>query len=31
VDDLTSYLAGKVLDQFGVPHQLYRGWKAEGP
>jgi 4-hydroxy-3-polyprenylbenzoate decarboxylase len=30
VDDLTSYLAGKVLDQFGVPHQLYRGWKAEG-
>ncbi|HXQ48965.1 MAG TPA: UbiX family flavin prenyltransferase [Thermoplasmata archaeon] len=30
VDDLTAYLAGKVLDQFGVPHQLYRGWKSEG-
>lgn len=30
VDDQTSYLAGKVLDQFGVPHQLYRGWKSEG-
>jgi flavin prenyltransferase len=30
VDDLTSYLAGKVLDQLGVPHQLYRGWKSEG-
>ncbi|EQD46183.1 aromatic acid decarboxylase, partial [mine drainage metagenome] len=28
VDDLTGYLAGKVLDQFGVPHRLYRGWKA---
>ncbi|MCI4343296.1 MAG: UbiX family flavin prenyltransferase [Thermoplasmata archaeon] len=30
VDDQTSYLAGKVLDQFGVSHQLYRGWKSEG-
>jgi len=30
VDDLISYLAGKVLDQFGVAHQLYRGWKSEG-
>jgi 4-hydroxy-3-polyprenylbenzoate decarboxylase len=30
VDDQTSYLAGKVLDQFDVPHQLYRGWKSEG-
>jgi flavin prenyltransferase len=29
VDDLTSYLAGKVLDQLGVPHQLYRGWRSE--
>ena len=28
VDDLTGYLAGKVLDQLGVAHQLYRGWKA---
>jgi flavin prenyltransferase len=30
VDDLTAYLAGKVLDQLGVPHRLYRGWKSEG-
>ncbi len=30
VDDLTAYLAGKVLDQFRIPHRLYRGWKAEG-
>jgi flavin prenyltransferase len=29
VDDLTGYLAGKVLDHLGVPHHLYRGWKAE--
>jgi flavin prenyltransferase len=28
VDDQTDYLAGKVLDQFGVAHTLYRGWKA---
>ncbi len=31
VDDLTGYLAGKVLDHLNVPHQLYRGWKAEAP
>lgn len=29
VDQLVSYLAGKVLDHLGVPHQLYRGWKAD--
>jgi flavin prenyltransferase len=28
VDEQTDYLAGKVLDQFGVPHTLYRGWKG---
>ncbi len=27
LQDVTDYLAGKVLDQLGVPHQLYRGWK----
>ncbi len=27
VDDQTAYLAGKVLEQLGVPHHLYRGWK----
>ncbi len=25
--DLTDYMAGKVLDHVGVPHQLYRGWR----
>lgn len=28
VEDVTDYLAGKVLDHLGVPHRLYRGWKA---
>jgi len=27
VDEMTDYLAGKVLDHLGVPHRLYRGWK----
>ena len=31
VDDLTNYLAGKVLDHLQVPHRLYRGWKAPPP
>jgi flavin prenyltransferase len=29
VQDITDYVAGKVLDHLGVPHHLYRGWKAE--
>jgi flavin prenyltransferase len=29
IDDVTDYLAGKVLDHLGVAHHLYRGWKAE--
>ena len=28
IEDVTDYLAGKVLDHLGVPHRLYRGWKA---
>ena len=28
IDDVTDYLAGKVLDHLGVPHALYRGWRA---
>ncbi|HYA54114.1 MAG TPA: UbiX family flavin prenyltransferase [Thermoplasmata archaeon] len=31
VDEMTDYLAGKVLDHLGVPHQLYRGWKSGVP
>jgi len=29
IDDVTDYLAGKVLDHLGVGHHLYRGWKAD--
>jgi 4-hydroxy-3-polyprenylbenzoate decarboxylase len=31
VQDMTNYIAGKVLDQFGVPHRLYTGWRAGAP
>jgi 4-hydroxy-3-polyprenylbenzoate decarboxylase len=31
VDDVTDYIAGKVLDHLHVPHQLYRGWKVGVP
>jgi len=30
IDDVTSYLAGKVLDHLGVSHRLYQGWKTGG-
>lgn len=29
VQDQVDYLAGKLLDQLGVPQQLYRGWRSE--
>jgi polyprenyl P-hydroxybenzoate/phenylacrylic acid decarboxylase-like protein len=29
IDDLLAHTAGKVLDQFGIDHQLFRRW--EGP
>ena len=28
VDEITSFLAGRLLDHLGVPHALYRGWRA---
>jgi 4-hydroxy-3-polyprenylbenzoate decarboxylase len=28
VNDMVEYIAGKVLDQLGVPHHLYTGWRA---
>jgi len=28
VDEMTDYLAGKVLDHLGVPHRLYQGWRS---
>jgi flavin prenyltransferase len=31
IDDVTDYLAGKVLDHLDVPHHLYRGWKEGEP
>lgn len=30
VDEITDYVVGKVLDQFALPHRLYRPWGAEG-
>jgi polyprenyl P-hydroxybenzoate/phenylacrylic acid decarboxylase-like protein len=27
IDDLLRHVAGKVLDQFGVAHQLFRRWE----
>jgi flavin prenyltransferase len=29
IDDVNDYLVGKILDQFGLPHRLYRPWKSE--
>jgi 4-hydroxy-3-polyprenylbenzoate decarboxylase len=31
VEQITDYLAGKVLDHLGIAHRLYRGWKADAP
>ncbi len=31
VDDITRYLAGKVLEQLGLPQRLYHGWKEDRP
>jgi polyprenyl P-hydroxybenzoate/phenylacrylic acid decarboxylase-like protein len=30
IDDLLNHTAGKVLDQFGIEHGLYRRWSSEG-
>lgn len=30
VDDITAFLAGRLLDHLGVPHHLYRGWREGG-
>jgi 4-hydroxy-3-polyprenylbenzoate decarboxylase len=26
IDDLTDHIVGKVLDQFGIEHNIYRRW-----
>jgi 4-hydroxy-3-polyprenylbenzoate decarboxylase len=30
LDDLVDFMVGKVLDQLGVDHQLFRRWGAQG-
>jgi polyprenyl P-hydroxybenzoate/phenylacrylic acid decarboxylase-like protein len=29
IDDLLDHVAGKVLDQFGIEHRLFRRWRDE--
>jgi polyprenyl P-hydroxybenzoate/phenylacrylic acid decarboxylase-like protein len=29
VEDLVAQVVGKVLDQFAIPHQLFRRWQSE--
>jgi len=29
IDDVTDFMVGKILDQFGIPHSLYRPWTPE--
>ena len=31
IDDLLAHTVGKVLDQFGIAHDLFRRWGAGGP
>ena len=31
IDDLLDHLVGKVLDQFAIPHTLYRRWTGHDP
>ncbi|HTP54148.1 MAG TPA: UbiX family flavin prenyltransferase [Thermoplasmata archaeon] len=29
IEDVTDYLVGKILDQFGLRHRLYRPWGSD--
>lgn len=31
IEDLLDHIVGKVLDQFGIEHDLFRRWGAEPP
>lgn len=30
VDDIVNHTVGKALDQFGIPHKLFKRWKEAG-
>jgi 4-hydroxy-3-polyprenylbenzoate decarboxylase len=29
IDDVVAHTVGKALDQFGIPHELFKRWRAE--
>ncbi|MGH9057153.1 MAG: flavoprotein, partial [Acidimicrobiales bacterium] len=29
IEDLLDHVVGKVLDQFAIPHRLFRRWGSE--
>ena len=29
IEEVTDYMVGKILDQFGLPHQLYKPWGSD--
>ncbi|MGB6501720.1 MAG: UbiX family flavin prenyltransferase [Thermoplasmata archaeon] len=31
IEEVTDYMVGKILDQFGLPHQLYKPWGSDRP
>ena len=31
VDDIVNHTVGKALDQFGIPHRLFKRWKETQP
>ena len=31
IDDLLAQTSGKILDQFGIAHQLFQRWEGRKP